>query len=114
MRRGEIWLIDLEPVAGAEMKKTRPVVIVSSDAVGVLPLRVIVPLTEWKERYQGAPWMVLIEPALQNALSKLSAADAFQVRCVSTSRFIQRVGELTDAEMQLIVKAIALVIDYPG
>ena len=51
MRRGEVWLINLDPTVGAEIKKTRPAVIVNDDAVGVLPLRVIVPLTEWKERF---------------------------------------------------------------
>ena len=46
MNRGEIWLINLDPTIGAEIKKTRPVVIVSSNAVGILPLRVVVPLTD--------------------------------------------------------------------
>jgi len=28
-------------------EKTHPVVIVSGDAIGILPLRIVVPLTEW-------------------------------------------------------------------
>lgn len=51
MRKGEIWLINLDPTVGAEIRKTRPAVIVSEDAIGLLPLRVIVPLTDWKDRY---------------------------------------------------------------
>ena len=51
MLRGEVWLISLDPTVGAEIRKTRPAMIVSEDAIGVLPLRVVVPLTEWKERY---------------------------------------------------------------
>ena len=62
MKRAEIWLINLDPSVGAEIRKTRPAVIVSSDAVGVLPLKVIVPLTDWKEHYEIAPWMVKVEP----------------------------------------------------
>ena len=50
-RKGEIWLINLDPTIGAEIRKTRPAVIVSEDAISILPLRVIVPLTDWKERY---------------------------------------------------------------
>ncbi|GIV65215.1 MAG: hypothetical protein KatS3mg046_475 [Bellilinea sp.] len=46
MRRGEVWLVNLDPTLGAEMRKTRPAVIVSSDLVGILPLRIIVPLTD--------------------------------------------------------------------
>ena len=45
MKRGEVWLINLDPAAGSEIKKTRPAVIVNDDAIGILPLRVIVPIT---------------------------------------------------------------------
>ena len=55
MTRGEIWLINLDPTLGAEIRKTRPAVIVSVDAVGVLPLRVVVSITSWKEHYVQAP-----------------------------------------------------------
>ena len=49
MRRGKIWLINLDPTVGAEIRRTRPAVVVNDDAVGILPLRVIVPVTEWKD-----------------------------------------------------------------
>jgi hypothetical protein len=39
MRRSEVWLINLDPTVGAEIMKTRPAVIVSDDAIGVLPLK---------------------------------------------------------------------------
>ena len=62
MRRGEVWLVNLDPTIGAEIKKTRPAAIVNDDAVGILPLKVIVPITEWRDRYTIAPWMVRLEP----------------------------------------------------
>jgi mRNA interferase MazF len=83
MRRGEVWLINLDPTVGAEIKKTRPAVIVNDDAIGILPLKVIVPITEWKDRYAVAPWMIPVTPDAQNGLGKPSAADAFQVRSLS-------------------------------
>lgn len=83
MRRGEVWLINLDPTIGDEIKKTRPAVIVNDDAVGILPLKVIVPITEWKDRYAVAPWMTRLEPDTENGLDKPSAADAFQVRSVA-------------------------------
>jgi mRNA interferase MazF len=46
MRRSEIWFINLDPTVGAEIKKTRPAVIVNDDAIGILPLKVIIPITE--------------------------------------------------------------------
>ena len=96
MRRGEVWLINLDPTVGAEIKKTRPAVIVNDDAIGSLPLRVIVPLTEWKERFAVAPWLVRIEPDAENALEKTSAAEAFQVRSVSQQRFVRLLGKLSE------------------
>ncbi len=110
MRRGEVWLINLDPTVGAEIKKTRPVVIVNDDAIGILPLKVIVPITEWKDRYAGAPWMVRLEPAAENGLDKSSAADAFQVRSVAQERFVRRLGKLSDAAVQEITRALAIVL----
>ena len=42
MKRGEIWLLNLDPTIGAEIKKTRPAVIVNHDHLGKLPLKIIV------------------------------------------------------------------------
>ena len=110
MRRGEVRLINLDPTVGAEIKKTRPAVIVNDDAIGILPLKVIVPITEWKERYAIAPWMVWLEPDPENGLDKPSAADAFQVRSVAQERFVRRLGKLSDTAMQEITKALAIVL----
>lgn len=62
MKRGEVWLINLDPTIGAEIKKSRPAIIVNDDAIGILPLKVIVPVTEWKEHYAAAPWLVRLLP----------------------------------------------------
>lgn len=110
MQRGEVWLINLDPTLGAEIKKTRPAVIVNDDAVGSLPLKVIVPITEWKDRYAVAPWMVRLEPDAENHLDKPSAADAFQVRSVSHERFVRQRGKLSDTAMQEISRALAIVL----
>ncbi|MBN2548348.1 MAG: type II toxin-antitoxin system PemK/MazF family toxin [Anaerolineales bacterium] len=110
MRKGEVWLLNLDPTIGAEIRKTRPAVIVSEDAIGILPLRVIVPLTDWKERYFIAPWMISIAPDAQNGLAKLSAADAFQIRSVAQERFVQKIGALNDDQIRQILKAIQIVI----
>lgn len=110
MRKGEIWLINLDPTIGAEIRKTRPAVIISNDAIGVLPLRVIVPITEWKERYTIALWLVFIAPDAQNGLEKPSAADAFQIRSVSNERLMRRLGLLTDHQVDQIINAVQLVI----
>lgn len=110
MQRGDIWLINLDPTIGAEIQKTRPAVIVNDDQLGILPLKVIVPITVWQDRYAVAPWFVRLEPEAENGLEKPSAADAFQVRSVSQQRFVRRLGKISDTAMQEITKALARVL----
>ena len=50
-RRGEIWMVDLEPVRGSELQKIRPCVVVSSDGLGKLPVKLVAPITEWKQHH---------------------------------------------------------------
>lgn len=103
-------MINLDPSVGAEIKKRRPAVIVNDDAIGILPLKVIVPITEWKDRYAIAPWMVRIEPDEYNGLDKISAADAFQVRSVAQERFITNLGTLSNDYMNQITGALSVVL----
>ena len=101
----------MTPQLDKEIQKTRPCVIVNDDSVGILPLRVVVPLTDWKERYNVADWMIKIEVNNQNLLIKTSAADCFQVRSVSTNRFSHtKGGSISDSDMKLIEKALAIVL----
>jgi mRNA interferase MazF len=99
MVRGEVWLINLDPAIGAEIKKTRPAVIVNDDGVGILPLKVIVPITEWRDRYAVALWMVRPEPDSENGLGKLPEADTFQIRSISETRFVRQLAKLPEAAM---------------
>jgi mRNA interferase MazF len=39
MRKGNIWLVNLDPTVGTEINKTRPAIIVNDDAIGVLPTK---------------------------------------------------------------------------
>lgn len=82
----------------------------NDDAVGILPLKVIVPITAWKDRYAVALWMVPLNPDPQNGLDKPSAEDTFQVRSLSQSRFVQQLGKLSEMTMQEINRALALVL----
>lgn len=110
MKRSEIWLVNLNPTIGAEIQKTRPAIIVNDDELGILPLRVIVPLTDWKEHYSKAIWQVKIESNDVNNLTKTSAADCFQVRSISKERFTRKIGEVNEVEMNQIERALAKVL----
>ena len=111
MRQGEIWEINLSPTAGAELKKKRPAVIINDDAIGILPLKVIVPITAWQDRYHGAIWMVRIEPDSENSLSKPSAIDTFQIRSISTKRLLRKIGSVSSKVLGDVKTAIKAVID---
>ena len=111
MKRGEIWKVNLDPTLGAEIKKTRPCVIVSRDALGALPLKIIVPITAWKDIFSRAPWQVALAPSSRNGLTKRSSADSFQVRSIAQIRLIEKLGEVTDEEMQKIEEGLKICLD---
>ncbi|NJM67229.1 MAG: type II toxin-antitoxin system PemK/MazF family toxin [Acaryochloris sp. RU_4_1] len=111
MRRGQIWLYSANSTVGDEISKTRPAVIVSNDEIGILRLKIIVPITGWNDAFTGVTWMVRLEASVENGLSKLSAADAFQVRSVSQQRLIRQLGTLSDTSMQAITRALAVVLN---
>ena len=112
MKQGEIWLINLDPTVGAEMNKTRPAVIVSDDQLGILPLKIIAPVTDWKEHYNVAPWMIAISPSNENGLAKKSSIDCFQIRSVSKDRLIKRIGRIEYHEILHVQEGIIKVIGY--
>lgn len=102
--------MNFDPTVGAEIKKIRPAVIMSDDTIGLLPLKVIVPITDWKDRYAQASWMVRLDPDSHNGLQKTSAADAFQVRSAARERFVRRLGQLDADTMLDISDALAVVL----
>ncbi len=111
-RRGEIWRVNFNPTVGAEIQKVRPAVIISSDAVGRLPLKLVAPVTEWQPAFEGNVWHVKIAPTATNGLTKVSAVDALQVRSVSLNRLADRIGRLTEPELEEVIQALAAVIEF--
>ncbi|KAF0203393.1 MAG: hypothetical protein FD170_1112 [Bacteroidetes bacterium] len=110
MKQSEIWLINLDPTLGAEIKKIRPAVIVNDNSLGKLPLKIIVPVTDWKEKFEIAPWMVYIKPDNHNNLSKESAVDCFQIRSISEERFIKKIGRISSNNLEEIKDALSKVL----
>jgi mRNA interferase MazF len=111
-KRGEIWLVSFDPTIGAEIKKTRPAVVISSDAVGRLPVKLVAPLTDWKDYYAANIWHVRLDPDATNGLSKVSAVDTLQLRGMDRQRFIRKLGNTTPMQLEEIVLAVAAVIEY--
>ena len=111
MKQKELWLVNLDPTIGSEIKKTRRAVILSNDAIGILPLKVIAPITDYKPRYDQVPWMVKLIPSSVNNLDRPSVIDLFQVRSVARERLIKKIGEITDLELERCRKALEVVFD---
>jgi mRNA interferase MazF len=110
--RGEIWEVEFRPSVGAEIQKTRPAVIINVQEVGRLPLRIVVPVTEWNPAFAQLSWFVPLSPTPENGLTKPSGADAFQVKSVSELRLVRKVGRVTPDQTEQIAAAIALCVGY--
>lgn len=110
MKTSEVWLVNFDPTVGAEIQKSRPAIIVNRESIGILPLRVIVPVTDWKDRFADRAWMVRVEPDGSNGLTKVSAVDTFQIRSASVERFLNRLGKLSDEDMARVKRALAVIV----
>lgn len=108
--RGELWVVRLDPAKGAEINKTRPAVVVNPQSVGRLNLRIIAPLTGWSRKYVTHPWLIHLKASKKNGLDKDSAVDCFQVKSVSLSRFVSKIGVVRADELEEISAAIALCV----
>ena len=97
MLRGEIRLVDLDPVRGSEANKRRPAVVVSNDGANETAARLgrgvvtVVPVTSSVQRVY--PFQVLL-PASESGLQRDSKAQAEQVRSVAVERLGRRIGQL--------------------
>lgn len=89
MLRGEIRLVDLDPVRGSEANKRCPAVIVSNDRANLIAARLgrgvvtVVPVTS--NVNQIFPFQALL-PAAETGLRRDSKAQAEQVRSVAVER----------------------------
>lgn len=110
-RRGQIWWVDLDPTRGSETAKVRPAVVVSIDAVSSLPVRLVVPLTGWKSKHEQYHWRLAVKPSPVNGLTKESAADALQIRCVSIDRFKNQIGRLEADCLAELCAAVTLLVE---
>lgn len=112
-KRGEIWLVNFNPTRGDEIQKARPAVVVSSDGLGKLRLRVVVPFTSSQRgNPDGNAWMVPVKASPYNHLNGDTTADALQLRSVSTERFLQFIGPLEADLLAEVVAAAAIVLEF--
>lgn len=109
MRRGDIYLVDFEPVRGSEANKLRPAVVVSNDAANRAAQKTgrgvvtVVPVTSNVGRV--FPFQVII-PADGSGLKADSKAQAEQVRSVSIERLAHRIGSVPEPVLRQLDTAL--------
>ena len=111
MKQGTIWQVNLDPTIGSEIKKSRPCLILNSDKVGKLALKIIAPITDFKEHYALVPWMVTVLPTKENGLSKKSTVDLFQVRSVSQQRLSHKIGKVPNEILTKCRQSLDIVFE---
>ncbi len=106
-RRGDVYWVNLDPVVGTEIRKTRPAVIVSNDSCNRYGTRVVVlPITSNIESlYPGE--------AIVEVKGKHGRALGDQIRSIDKSRLKARAGRLTAEDMSRVEEALAITLDLP-
>ncbi len=107
MRRGDIYFADLDPTVGSEIKKKRPVLIVSNDANNKMANTVtIVPITSNITKIYPFEVSLKIE---DSGLPKHSKAQCHQIRTISKIRIQgNKVGVVNHKAMLQIITAMKL------
>lgn len=108
-RRGEIWLVELDPVRGHEMQKTRYCLIVQSDVLNKrLPTYIIAPITS-KVRPEWYPIGIIIKKGEGN-LSKESQIMLNQIKAADITRFKRRIGKIHQNTLVQVNESIGFVL----
>ncbi len=99
MKRFEVWLVNLDPTVGSEIKKTRPAVIVSPDELNAhLHTVIVVPLT------RGRTYAFRIPTRVQG---KKGVAAIDQIRTVDKRRLVKKVGTIRGKTKAEVLSALA-------
>ena len=108
INRGEIWLVDLNPVTGYEQSGIRPALVVSEDLFNqsLAEMVIIVPLTS---KCKGISTHVEIESVFLNSKSYIKTED---IRSVSTKRLIRKLGSASGKVMNLVEERIKLLLGF--
>ena len=111
MKRGDVYDARLNPTERSEQAGTRPVIVVSRDAINDFsPVIVIVPLTKATNVKRSYPNNVVIEKE-DGGLSADSVALGGQVRAIAKSRLLRLRGSLSTSALQAVNRALRITLD---
>jgi mRNA interferase MazF len=111
VERGDVYDARLDPVEGSEQGGTRPVVIVSRDAINAYsPVVLAVPCTTYRENRRVYPTQVLVI-APDGGLSSDSVFMADQVRVLAKGRLLKLRGRLSAGAIELLDEALSIALN---
>jgi mRNA interferase MazF len=97
--RGSVYLVELDPTRGSEIRKTRPCVVVSPDELNAhLRTVIVAPMTTAGQPY---PWRV---PCRFRNRAGTVAVD--QLRTVDRERLVQRLGALPETTVREVLERL--------
>lgn len=103
-KRGEIYLVCLDPTVGSEINKTRPALIISNDINNKYANTVtIIPITTATEKVY--PFETLLFPK-DSGLTKVSKLKCNQIRTIDKKRLIKLIGKVSQEKLKEIKKAL--------
>ena len=112
VRRGEIWLANLDPTRGSEQAGTRPVLIFQNDAINRFTTTLLgIPLTT-NLRRASLPSCVQI-PNGEGGLSSDSVALCHQWRVRDKTRLIRRLGVVSPKTLSEIESCVRFTTGMP-
>ena len=111
VRRGEVYDAVLDPTRDSEQAGTRPVIVVSRDAINAASNVVIaVPCTTFREGRRVYPSQVLLKTP-EGGLGADSVALGEQVRAISRKRLVRRRGSLSREAVSELDRALLIALD---
>ncbi len=103
VKRGEIYLADLNPVVGSEQGRIRPVLIVQNDIGNIYsPTTVILPLTSRIHKKESLSTHVILEDVV--GLNKPSVSMAEQIRTIDKKRLREYLGYVPKIIMDTTIR----------
>ena len=105
-KRGEVYLVNLDPTIGSEIKKTRPGLIIQNDVGNQYsPITIIAPITSG----DSAVYPIEVEvKSPEGGLDNNSLLLMNQVRDVDQRRLVKKLGQLKDNTMKKVDQAIMI------
>lgn len=111
VRRGDVFLANLDPTIDVEIKKTRPVIVLSNDSINQFShLVVVVPLT--KNTAHPSPSHAIVPKGVAR-LTFTSQAVTEQIKAVDKRRLVKRLGTLTPSLLAQVERALKNTLAFP-